>query len=236
MPLVVEPDFEFTAQNMEELFSFMSIRFAAAAAGFDAKQMRLHCGVAPSEQLHTDGRAGLKDFTLGRTNKGLGVPVRLEHRQDIRFIKTRNAAECGDRRAHLAALESAEEADRDAGSAGDFGKREAAARAQTTETLAGRLQGVGGDADDTLFLENVYNRSGVQAAGPAKKNGALKQADVGFGVHAVAAFGAPRRDQAECFPGAEGGGRNAEAAGHLGDAQEPLSRRRIRSFGQILST
>jgi hypothetical protein len=81
----------------------------------------------------------------------------------------------------------------------------------------------------------MYNRSRIQAAGAAKKNGALKQAYVGFAVHTVAALGALRREQAERFPRAESGRRDAEAAGDLGDAQEAPSRRRIRYARQILS-
>ena len=233
MPLVVQPDFEFTAQDVQKLLAFMSIGFAAAAAGFDTKQMRLHCGVAPCQQLHTDGGAGLKDFTLGRTNKGLGVPVRLEHGKDIGLVEARNAAQGCDRRAHLTALERTEKADRDACGAGHLGQRKTATRTQAAETLAGRLQGIGWD--DALFLENMHNRSRIQAAGAAKKNGALKHADVGFPVHAVAAFGALWRDQAERFPGAQRGGRYAESAGDLRDAEDTPSRRRIRFAGQILS-
>src|SRR6516162_5375531 len=115
----------------------MSIRFAAAAAGFDAKKMRLHCGVAPSQQLHPDGGAGLKDFTLRRTNKGLGVPVRFEHGKDIGFVEARDAAEGGDRGAHLAALESAQKAYGDTRGAGDLSQRMffSMARAPPTSTL-----------------------------------------------------------------------------------------------------
>ena len=116
---------------------------------------------------------------------------------------------------------------------GDLSERETATRAQAAETLAGRLQGIGGY--DALFLENMHNRSRIQAAGAAKKNSALKHADVGFPVHAVAAFGALWRDQAERFPGAQRGGRYAQAAGDLRDAEDAASRRRIRSAGQILS-
>jgi len=221
---------------VQELFAFVSIRFAAAAAGFDAKKMRLHCGVAPSQQLHTDRGAGLKDFTLRRTNKGLGVPVRFEHGKDIRFVEARDAAEGGDRGAHLAALERAEKTDRDTRGSGDLSQRESAPSAQTPEPLAGRRERVSRSGNDALLVQDMYNRNGIQAAGAAQKNGALKQANVGFGVHAVAALGALRRDQAERFPGPQRGGRDGEAAGDLRDAQELTSRRRIRFARKILST
>src|SRR5580698_2692982 len=52
MLFAVEPNLKFAAKNVQELFAFMRVRFAAAAAWFDAKKMRLHSRLSPSEQFH----------------------------------------------------------------------------------------------------------------------------------------------------------------------------------------
>src|SRR5271170_2476464 len=83
MTLLVQPDFEFTAQDMEKFLAFMGIGFAAAAAGFDAEEVRFHGGVAPGKQLHADGGAGLEDFALGRTDERLSVAVGFKHGKDV---------------------------------------------------------------------------------------------------------------------------------------------------------
>src|SRR5579872_5631744 len=49
MLLTAEPDLEFAAQHVQKFLAFVRIRLAASAVGLDAKQMRLHCRVAPGE-------------------------------------------------------------------------------------------------------------------------------------------------------------------------------------------
>lgn len=226
--LIVEPDLKFTAQDVQEFLAFMSIRFAAAAAWFDAEKVRFHSGVAPGQEFHADLGAGFEDFALRGANEELDVPIRLKHRKDVGFVIAGDALESCDRRVHLAAFEGAEESDGNAGGACDLSQGKAAFEAHAAEGLAGRLAGVRGSSDDSLLLQNVHNRGRIEAAGAAQKDGALEQANIGFGVQTVAACGALRRDQAEGLPGAQGGGGNPEAMGDLRDTQEALARQRIR--------
>ncbi len=161
MPLIVQPNFKLAAQDVEEFLAFMCVGFAAASAGLDAEKMRLHGGIAPGQKLHADFRTGFKDFALRRANQRLGVPVRFKHGKDIGFVKARNALERGDGRAHLAAFESAEKANRNLGGARNVSERKAALHAQTAEPLARRLQGVRRRCDDSLLLQNMYNRGRI---------------------------------------------------------------------------
>src|SRR5271157_2831432 len=62
--LIVQPDLEFTAQNVEKLLPLMSVRFAAAPSRFDAEQVRLHRGVAPGQEFHADTRRSFEDFAV----------------------------------------------------------------------------------------------------------------------------------------------------------------------------
>src|SRR5208283_4223763 len=106
----------------------------------------------------------------------------------------------------------------------DCSEREAAFHAQAPESMAGRLAGISGSSDYSLFLQDVYNRGRIEAASAAKEKSPLQQTDVGFCVHAVAADGALRRDEAEGFPGSQSRRRNAETASDFRDAQETLGR------------
>jgi len=81
----------------------------------------------------------------------------------------------------------------------------------------------------------VHDGGGIQAARAAQENGALQQADVGFGVHAVTALGALWRNEAEGFPGAQCGRGNRKPAGHCGNAQKGLVARSFRCGQEILS-
>ena len=172
---------------------------------------------------------------MGRANKVLSVAVGFKHGEDIGFIKTRDALKCGDRRTHLAALQGTEKTDGNFCGASDLSERQPTFDTQAAEALAGRLQSSGGSGDDTLFFEDVYNRGRIKAASATQKESALQQANIGLRIHAVAACRASRRDEAEGFPGAQSRGRNAQSACDIGDAQEALSRQRIRCCGQILS-
>src|ERR1700686_1638550 len=110
MLLGVEPDFEFSAQNMQELFSFVSVGFTAPALGFYAEKVRLHRGIAPGEQLHPYARRGLQDFSVLRAHKAGILSRGLKKGKDICTVVARNAPQRGDRRAHLTAPQGAEKA------------------------------------------------------------------------------------------------------------------------------
>lgn len=236
MALILEPDLKFTAQDVEKFLAFMSIRFTAAPAGFDAKKVRFHGGVAPGKEFHADLGTGFEDLALGGTNEGLDVPIRLKHRKDIGLVETCDALESSDRRAHLAAFESTQEANRHTGGTSDLREREAALEAHAAEGATGSLASIGGSSDGSLLLQNVHNRGGIQAAGAAEKHRALEQANVRFGVHAVAACSAFWADQTQGFPRAQGRRRDPQAVGDLRNAQEALARERFRYRRQILST
>ena len=132
----VQPDFKVPAKNMEKFLTFMRIRFAAAAAGFDAEKMRLHHGVAPGEQFHTDVASSLEDFPLSRANKPRMITGSFKKRKNIGAEETGDAAKRGDRRTHLTAFEGAEESDGNAGRLGDLRERKATPRAQPTKALS----------------------------------------------------------------------------------------------------
>ncbi len=235
MALIVQPDFKFAAEDVEKLLAFMGVRFAAAAAGFDAEEMRFHGSVAPGEEFHADIGAGFKDFALGRADERLSIAVSFKHGEDIRFVEAGDALKCGNGGAHLTAFEGAEKADGDFGGARDCRQRKAALHAQASKALAGRLASIGWRRDYSLFLEDVYNRGRIEAASAAKEESTLEETDVRLGVHAIVAGGALGSDEPERFPGAQSRGRNAETAGDLRDAEEALGRQRFRCCGQILS-
>ena len=181
--------------------------------------MRLHGGAAPGQKLHADTRSGFENFSLSGANE-TGIFYRgLKQGKDIGAIEARDAAKSRDGRTHLAALESAEKTDGDAGCSRDLRERKTSAASQTAEALAGRHAIFRGCGDYALFLEDVDNRGRIQSSGAPEKNRALQQAHIGFGIDAVAALRALRRDQAKRFPGAQSGRGNADAARHFADAQ-----------------
>ena len=129
MPLMLEPNFEFAAKNVEEFFAFMGVRFTAAAARFDTEEVRLHDGVAPGEKLHAHFGIAFEDFAFGGTDESGGIAVGVEKRGEVGFVEARDAAQRGDGGTHLAAFQSAEEPDGDTSSAGDLRERKAAFKA-----------------------------------------------------------------------------------------------------------
>src|SRR5258707_7011279 len=183
----VKPDFEFAAKDVQKLLAFVSVGFAAAAAGLDAEEVRLHGSVAPGQQLHANAFGGLEDFALRGANHAGIVGGRFKEGKDVGVVITSDAAERSDGSAHLAAFERAEKADRDAGSASDLGQREAFALAKAPETKTGGSGIFGGSGNHPLAFEHVDDGCGIQAASAAKKNGAFQQADVGFLVQAITA-------------------------------------------------
>src|SRR5258708_38373279 len=86
MLIGVEPDFEFAAQDVQEFFAFVSVRFAAAAAGLDAKKMRLHGRGAPGKKFHADALGGFANSALDCAHEFGIVPRRLEERKNIGAI------------------------------------------------------------------------------------------------------------------------------------------------------
>lgn len=220
MLLVAQPDLKFAAKDVEKLFAFVGVGFAAAAAGLDAKEMGFHGSVSPGEEFHADTRLGFQDFALLGANQTGIFTGGFEKGKNVGAVKAGDAAKSGDGGAHLAALEGAEEANGNAGGASDLGQRKAAARAQAPEAGAGGKSAFGGDGNDALAFENVDDGGRIEAAIAAKKNGALEEAHVILGVKTVTALRAARFDEAEGLPGAESGGRNAHAAGDFADLKE----------------
>lgn len=235
MFVAIEPDFEYAAKDVKELFAFVGVGFAAATTGLDAEEVRLHSSIAPGEKLHANAGRGFEDLPLRGPDEALGFAFGFEEGNDVGFVETGDALKGRDGAAHLAALESAEKADGDAGGVGDLGEREAPTKAEAAEFLTGRVRGVGGSGDDTLFFQDVDDSGGIEAAISAEKDGALKKADIGLGVKAIFALGAVRSDEAEGLPGAQSRGRDADTAGNLADAEEASGGQSFRCFGQILS-
>ena len=102
-------------------------------------------------------------------------------------------------------------------------KREAAFLAEAAKSLTGRKYALRGNGDDALTFQHVHDGGGIQAAGAAKKNGALQYAYVLHCVEAIFAGRALRNDEAERLPRAECRGRDADAASDFADPQKRLS-------------
>src|SRR5216683_3191953 len=162
--------------------------------------MRLHRRVTPGKQFHAHIRGSFEDFSLSRMHQARIITGSLEKRKNVDAVEACDAAERGDGRTHLSALESAQKADGDAGGFSDLCERETALGTQAAETLPRKECAFRRRVDHALTLEDMNDGGGVEASGPAEKHGALEQAHVGFAVEAVAAPGALRRDEAECLP------------------------------------
>src|SRR5579859_2066673 len=73
---VAEPDFKRAAQHVQEFLAFVRVRFAAAPAGFHAKKMRLHGGVAQaSSSMRTPAFVSRIFRCAGRTSRGVSPAV-----------------------------------------------------------------------------------------------------------------------------------------------------------------
>src|SRR5690348_7370094 len=78
MLISAQPNFKFAAENVQEFLAFVGIGFAAAAAGFDSKQMRLHRRLAPGQKFHAHARRCLQDFSRSEEHTSeLQSPVHL---------------------------------------------------------------------------------------------------------------------------------------------------------------
>src|SRR6266478_3403691 len=226
-----QPDFKRATQDVEKFLAFVRVGFAAAPAGLDAEKMRLHGGVAPSQEFHAHASVGFQNFSLLGTHQAGVFSGGFEERKNIGAIETRDAPKSSDRRAHLAAFERAEKTDGDSSSASHLREGKSAARAQAAKALAGKRGGFSRESDGALPLQHVHNGGGVEAAGAAQKQRALQQPHIGFGIQAIAALGALRSNQAELFPGAQGGGRNLHATRDFADAQQGARFAIRRCFG-----
>ena len=106
MLAVVERDFQIAAENIQKLLAFMSVRFAAAGRRSDSKQMGFHHGVPPSQQFHLDTRTGTENLPVFRLHPP-GIRFRwIEERKNVELVEAREAAQGGNRGAHLLALDS----------------------------------------------------------------------------------------------------------------------------------
>src|SRR5713101_8061752 len=146
----VEPDLKMTAKNMQEFLAFVRVGFTAAAPRFDAEKMRLHHRVSPGQQLHAHVRRGLQDFSLMRAHEARIITGGFEERKDVRAIEAGDAAQRGNRGAHLAAFEGAEKTDGDTGGASHLRQRKAAASPQAAETLSGVRRSIRWRSDNPL--------------------------------------------------------------------------------------
>src|SRR5258708_22261039 len=214
----VEPNLKISAHDIQEFLAFMRVGFTAATSRFDAEKMRLHGRISPGQQFHAHVRSGLQDFSLVRAHQARILAGSLEERKNVGTVEAGDAAQGGNRRAHLAALEGAEEADGDTGGARHLRKRKAAAGSQASETVPGEKRTFRWSRNNSLSFEHVDDRGGIEAAGPAKENGALQQTHVGFSEQAGAALRTLRRDQAPKPPRPPRWGGKFHAAGPLPDA------------------
>src|SRR5712692_8456867 len=189
----VEPNLKISAKDMQEFFAFMRVGFTAAASGFDAEKMRFHHRVSPGQQLHAHVRRGLQDLSLIRTHQARIIASSFEERENVGAVEAGDAAQRGNRGAHLAALEGAEKADGDASGASYLSQRQTAAGSQAAETLPWQERTFRWSWDDSLALKHVDDGGGIEAASPAQENRALQQAHIGFGEQAVAALRTQRR-------------------------------------------
>ncbi len=147
----------------------------------------------------------------------------IKERQNVQIEEIGEAAERSNRSAHLAALEGAQESNRDTDGAGDLGQRESALQAQAPEpgtNLAGRRAARA--AKQSLGLQQVDDRWGVHPAGAAQELSALQQAHVLIGEEAIMAVRAGGSDETEGLPSAQYRGRNSHQPSDVSDPQIAL--------------
>jgi len=148
--------------------------------------VRLHHRVSPGKQLHAHIRSGFEDFSLIRAHQARIIAGSFEERKNVCSVEARDAAQRGNRGAHLSALERAEKTDGDTGGASHLRQRKAAAGPQPAEALPGQEPALRRSGDNSLALEHVNDRGGIETPRAAQENRALQQAHIGFGEEAVA--------------------------------------------------
>jgi hypothetical protein len=159
--VVANPDFKCTANDVKKFLAFVGVGFAAAAAGLDAKEVRLHCFIAPGEKLHANAFGSFQDASLVGGNEARIILGVVEERKKVRAVVTRDASERGDRGAHLAAFQGAEKTDRHAGGTSDLDERKFALLPEAAKALAGRQNTFRGDGDNALTFQNVNYGGGI---------------------------------------------------------------------------
>src|SRR5215471_12699089 len=107
MFLSVESDLEIPTQYVDKFFALVRVRIPAASFRRDAKKMRLHHGVAPSQQLHADSGTRLQHLAFCGTNPAAARSVHIKKVENIRLIKSRQFAKSSHRSTHLRAFECA---------------------------------------------------------------------------------------------------------------------------------
>src|SRR4029077_16255230 len=155
MLLAVKPDFKLSAKDVQEFFAFMRIRFAAATTGLDAEKMRFHHRVSPGQQLHAHIRRGLEDFSLIWAHQARSITGSFKERKNVRSVEARDAAQRGNRGAHLPSFKRAEKTNGDSGRASHLSQRKAAAGPQAAEALPGQEPALRLSSDNSLALEHV---------------------------------------------------------------------------------
>src|SRR6267142_524837 len=165
--LAVQPDFKISAKDVQKFLALVRVRLAAAAAGFDAEEMRFHHRIAPGQQFHANVRCGFQDFSLVGPNEPRIFAGGFEKREDVRAIEAGDAAERGDRGAHLAAFEAAEESHGYAGGARYLREGESPARSQAPETLTGMRLNFRSGRNDALAFQHMNDGRRIEAASAA---------------------------------------------------------------------
>src|SRR5437879_8730540 len=160
MLLGVEPDLKISAKDVQEFLAFVRVGCTAAAPRFDAEKMRLHRRVPPGKQLHAHAWRGLQDFSLMWAHETRIIAGGLEEWKNVGAVEAGDAAQRGNRGAHLAALEGAEKTDGDPGGASHLSQRQAAAGPQAAEALSGKERALRRSRDDSLALEHVDDGGG----------------------------------------------------------------------------
>ena len=84
MLFVANPDFKSAANDVKEFFAFVCVGFTAAAAGLDAKEMRLHGFVAPGKKFHANAFGGFEDAAFGRTRREFFLESSKKERRLVR--------------------------------------------------------------------------------------------------------------------------------------------------------
>lgn len=157
MFLAIQPNFKIASKDVQEFFAFMRVELPAPAAGFHAKKMGFHGGLAPGQKLHAHAGSGLEDFSLSKPDEPRVFRGGFKERKYICAVETRDAAESGNGRTHLAAFEGAEKTDRNLRGARHLRERQAAASAQPPEALAGKRRALCWRRNNALALQHVNN-------------------------------------------------------------------------------
>jgi len=202
-------------------FQRCGVGFSTAAASLDAKQVRLHGGAPPGQQFHANPGTGFENLALLAADDAGVFFGCFKKRENVGAVEARHPAQCGDRGTHLSALQRAEKSDGHSGGARHLRQRQSTASAQSAEALPGVRSSFVGRGYHSLPLQFVHDGRGIQTARAAQKDGALQQANVRLGIHAVATGGALRRDQPQNFPGAKRRRRDPYTAGNFANTQRP---------------